>query len=90
MILLLRLAAWAAGQGLGALDLGKGPARYKTQLRSYGVGLAEGSVELPGWARLRRSTFRTFASWADTKPRAHPARLTVRAVRRVLRYQRFR
>jgi CelD/BcsL family acetyltransferase involved in cellulose biosynthesis len=59
LALLLKMAEAAPGVGLGAIDLGKGDARYKRSLMSGAVPLAEGAVELPSLAavatRMRRS-----------------------------------
>ena len=56
MILMLHLAEAAAARGIMRIDFGKGPERYKTDLESGAIPLAEGSVDLrPVTRRVRRT-----------------------------------
>jgi CelD/BcsL family acetyltransferase involved in cellulose biosynthesis len=54
LILLLKLAELAAGQGVRIIDLGKGMYTYKVQLMNASAELVVGSAELPSLLRLRR------------------------------------
>lgn len=48
LVLHLRMAEAAAAEGIGLLDLGRGPAEYKDALRTGELAVYEGAVTLPG------------------------------------------
>lgn len=88
--MLLDMAQTAQSLGLTSIDLGKGDSQYKERMRSRGVPIAEGRVEIPSMAvRLRRMRVRTEA-WIKTSPMGAPVRAPGRALKRFERWLRFR
>lgn len=63
LILLLKLAQHAAGQGVRTIDLGKGMNPYKVRLMNASVELVAGAVELPSLLRVRRACDRGLRRW---------------------------
>jgi CelD/BcsL family acetyltransferase involved in cellulose biosynthesis len=82
IILLLRTAAAALACGIGKIDLGKGDARYKSNLMTGAAALREGAVELPSLA----ATARRLRRLAETRVEWQ---LPLRALRRLERARRF-
>ncbi|MEM7205717.1 MAG: GNAT family N-acetyltransferase [Planctomycetota bacterium] len=84
LILLLELARGAAARGLQRLDLGKGEERYKRQLMTGEVALAEGQVAVgalhQAWGEVRYGALAV----ARSRPMRGAVRVSKRAVRRAL------
>ena len=80
LLLLLRMAESARGLGLGAIDLGPGPAPYKRVMMSHGVPLAEGSVDTTVLAALVTRTRRTTRSLVRRTGLARKVRPVLRGI----------
>lgn len=84
LVLLLRMAEVVAGQGVSQVDLGRGQQRYKDELASYQLEVAEGRVGVSGPAvalRRTQSAVRTGASQALAHRSLHRARDLAKLVR---------
>jgi CelD/BcsL family acetyltransferase involved in cellulose biosynthesis len=84
IILLLRLAEAAADQGVTSVDLGRGQQRYKDELKSRELVVAEGRVGASGPAvavRRTRAAVRSGASRALSGAALRPARDLAKLVR---------
>ncbi len=84
MVLLIKLAEVASGQGIERIDLGKGPEQYKSRLMNGAVPLAEGAVELRLVRPLVRRGFRAMQSIVHD-PRLSPWLRTPMRIYRQLR-----
>jgi len=80
-ILLLRLAEWAASQGIARIDLGKGDDSYKASFMTDVVPLAEGSVILRSITGALRYTRTATEAFLRRSPLAAPIRGPVRRLR---------
>jgi CelD/BcsL family acetyltransferase involved in cellulose biosynthesis len=90
IILLLRMAQALALDGVRAIDLGKGEARYKSALMTGAVELREGFVELPSLMAQVRRLRRAAEARAASGGAAAALRLPLKAIRRFERGLRFR
>lgn len=68
LILLLKLAEFAAGSGIGELDLGYGNEPYKRAFASHKRELIAGSIALPGVVRSARRLRRGFKAFCAVLP----------------------
>jgi len=90
ILLLNKVAEAASGLGLKRIDLGSGGEDYKLRLRSGGIPVAGGRVEVPSVAmhllRLREAT----ESWVRSSPLIGIARGPGRLLKRFERWSQFR
>lgn len=85
----LKMAEEGAAEGLQAMDLGKGQSTYKSRWRSYGVPLAEGSVQVSSLTTAWRSVRKGAEAWIRRTPLVHVARLPGRIILAAERRKRF-
>jgi len=90
LLLLLEMAEASQGLGITSIDLGKGSAFYKDRLKSRGVAIAEGGIELPSFGTSVRRWRRNAEQWVKSSPLAAPARYPGRALKRLEKWMRFR
>ncbi|MFI8087903.1 GNAT family N-acetyltransferase [Streptomyces sp. NPDC086080] len=72
LVLHLRMAEAAADEGIGLLDMGRGPAAYKDSLKTGDRTVHEGAVTLPGVGAALHWLGREPARRAHGFVRAHP------------------
>jgi CelD/BcsL family acetyltransferase involved in cellulose biosynthesis len=68
LILLLKIAEYAAASSVHKVDLGMGISPYKTRLMNSCVPLAAGSIELPSWRAFSSSAERRLRSLIAGSP----------------------
>ncbi|MBZ6084615.1 GNAT family N-acetyltransferase [Streptomyces olivaceus] len=82
LLLLLRMLEAAAEDGIGLVDLGSGPARYKESFKTRDLRVYEGSVVCPGFGgavhRLGRAPVRAARRFVRERP--GPARAGARVL----------
>ncbi|MFF8779001.1 GNAT family N-acetyltransferase [Streptomyces sp. NPDC015140] len=82
LLLLLRMLEAAAADGIGTVDLGSGPARYKESFKTRDLRVYEGAVVRPGPGgavhRMRRDPVRAARRFVRDRPRL--ARTAARAL----------
>ncbi|MEU5509764.1 GNAT family N-acetyltransferase [Streptomyces fungicidicus] len=90
LVLHLRMAEAAAAEGIGLLDMGRGPAEYKDSLKTGELAVYEGAVTRPGvgaalhW--LSREPVRRAHGFVRARPRlAAPASRVLRGAARLRR-----
>jgi CelD/BcsL family acetyltransferase involved in cellulose biosynthesis len=74
LILLLKIAEYAATIGVRTIDLGKGMSLYKARLMNASVPLASGTVELSSWRAVRQSARRKLRALVTRSPLDEPVR----------------
>ncbi|BFO14370.1 GNAT family N-acetyltransferase [Streptomyces sp. KM77-8] len=83
LVLHLRMAGAAAAEGIGLLDMGRGPAEYKDSLKTGELTVYEGTATRPGVGsalhRLGREPARRAHGFVRTRPRL--AALAARALK---------
>lgn len=90
LVLHLRMAEAAAAEGIGLLDMGRGPAEYKDSLKTGELAVYEGAVTRPGagaalhW--LSREPARRAHAFVRTRPRL--ASLATRTLKGAARLRR--
>jgi CelD/BcsL family acetyltransferase involved in cellulose biosynthesis len=86
----LEMARVYSEQGIGRVDLGKGPERYKQEIMSGAIDLAEGSVDFrPVTAAFRRGWRKAYL-WARSSPLRRPLLGPGRFLRSILESRSFR
>ncbi|MGW4105247.1 GNAT family N-acetyltransferase [Streptomyces sp. NPDC004976] len=90
LVLHLRMAEAAAGEGIGLLDMGRGPAAYKDSLKTGELAVYEGAVTRPGVGSALHWMGREPARRAHRFVRARPrvASLASRALKGAARLRR--
>lgn len=90
LVLHLRMAEAAAAEGIGLLDMGRGPAAYKDSLKTGELAVYEGAVTRPGVGaalhRLSREPARRAHGFVRARPRL--AALAARTLRGAARLRR--
>ncbi|MER5839657.1 GNAT family N-acetyltransferase [Streptomyces prasinus] len=90
LVLHLRMAEAAAGEGIGLLDMGRGPAEYKDSLKTGEHAVYEGEATRPGPGAalqlLRREPVRRAHGFVAARPRL--ASLASRALKGAARLRR--
>jgi CelD/BcsL family acetyltransferase involved in cellulose biosynthesis len=76
LIQLVKMAEDAGALGVRAIDLGKGEMRYKDQLKSYELTVAEGTVLRPSARAALHWATATPPRWAVRQIRKHPPLFT--------------
>jgi CelD/BcsL family acetyltransferase involved in cellulose biosynthesis len=89
LIQMLRMTEGLAGCGVRSIDLGKGDKRYKEQMKSYDLIVAEGTVTGGSALAAARRVQHAPGRWAVRQIRRHP-RLFTAADRVLKRYGRLR
>ena len=68
LILFRELAKAAAARGIRRIDLGKGPERYKVELKTGDVAIAEGSIDTRFAQRWARRAWHGANQWLLASP----------------------
>lgn len=89
MCLLLAVAERVESEGITAIDFGKGEQRFKTQLATAEVPLAEGFVCTIPFAREAVGLAERAAQRIRSSPLVVPARVPARVARRALRWAQY-
>ena len=90
LVLLLKLAEFAAGSGIKELDLGYGNEPYKLAFASHKRDLAAGTIALPGVARLSRKLRHSLETYYDVLPVNRPTKWIRMFFRRLGANNKFR
>lgn len=82
LILLVELGQACALEGIGRIELGKGPERYKQSFKSGDIPLAEGAVNLGRCRRVLSAALYRGREWVRASPFYDSARAGKRMLRR--------
>jgi CelD/BcsL family acetyltransferase involved in cellulose biosynthesis len=90
LLLWLKLAETLPELGVRRVDLGKGPERYKRELMSGAIELAEGTIDLRPLRAMARQQWNRAYHWARQSPLRRPLLGPARFLRRLVETRSFR
>jgi CelD/BcsL family acetyltransferase involved in cellulose biosynthesis len=90
LLLWLKLAEALPALGIRRVDLGKGPERYKRELMSGAIDLAEGTVDLQPLRAMARHHWHRAYQWARQSSLRRPLLAPARFLRRMVEARSFR